>query len=220
MHRRLFVAALVATRLAGPALAAPPGGIPDAARLVRPGDPILGNPAGDLTIVDFYDLRCGPCRAMEPRLRRLLAADHGIRYVPIDDPILGPASQLGVAALFAAQEQGAYAALRARLLIETAPPSLRVIRADAVALGLDWPKLEMTMSGDAVARRITANLARGRALGIRGVPTFVIGSILVPGALGEADLVAVVAIARRRAARRADTGAPMARRPGLPGRGA
>ncbi|MBW4091507.1 MAG: thioredoxin domain-containing protein [Proteobacteria bacterium] len=215
MRRRLFVATLVATSLAGPVLAAPPGAVPEAAHLVRPGDPILGNPEGDLTLVDFYDLRCGPCRAMEPRLRRLLAVDHGIRYVPIDDPILGPASQLGVAALFAAQAQGAYAALRARLLTQARPPSLDVIRADALALGLDWPQLEMTMSGDAVAHRISTNLARGRALGIRRVPTLVIGSILVPGALDEADLVSLVGSARRRADRRAAAGGPAADRAGL-----
>lgn len=194
----MLLAGLALAGLTGRAAAAPRREAVDAARLVRAGDPVLGNPDGDLTIVDFYDIRCPPCRAMEPRLRRLLAHDRGIRYVPVDYPILGQASLLGVAALFAAQEQGAYVPLRARLLTQRRPPSRELIHADAAALGLDWPALELAMSGDRVAHRIAANLARGRALGIRGIPRMVIGSIFVPGPLHYGDLVAVVASARAR----------------------
>lgn len=196
MRRRAFVTGLSMFGL-GRAWAAKPS--IDAASLVRPGDPVLGNPKGSLTIVDFYDIRCPPCRAMDPRFRRLLAANHQIRYIPVDYPLLGGPSILGTEALFAAQAQGKYAEMRARLMTQAAPPDIALIRADAKALGLDWPRMELAMSGDAIARRIASNLARGKALGIKRVPTMFIGTIRVPGALSYSDLVSVVTQADKRA---------------------
>jgi protein-disulfide isomerase len=190
MRRRAFVAGLSMLSLAPPALAAKPS--IDAASLVQPGDPVLGNPKGSLTIVDFYDIRCPPCRAMDPRFRRLLAVNHQIRYVPVDYPLLGAASILATEAMFAAQAQGKYAEMRARLMTQASPPNSALIRADAKALGLDWPQMELAMSGDAVAQRIAANMARGRALGITRIPTMFIGAIRVPGALSYLDLDSVV----------------------------
>lgn len=196
IHRRLCLASLAALAFTRSVAAASR----DATRLVRPGDPVLGNPRGNLTIVDFYDLRCPPCRAMEPSVQQLLATDGDIRYVPIDTPILGAASVLGAEALFAAQDQGAYGPLRARLLADPRPPSLEVLREDARALGLDWPRLELTMNDDTIAHRIAANLARARALGIHRVPVLIVGTVFVPGALSYDDLVSVVATARRQGA--------------------
>ena len=199
IKRRAFVAGLSVLGLVRPALAALPA--IDAASLVRPGDPVLGNPKGTLTIVDFYDIRCPPCRAMDPRFRRLLAADRQIRYVPVDYPLLGAPSILATEAMFAAQAQGQYAALRARLMKQAPPPDHALIRAEAKALGLDWPRMELAMSGDTVAGRIAANLARGKALGIKKIPTLFIGPIRVGGALSYGDLVSVVAEARQRLAK-------------------
>lgn len=170
----------------------------NAASLVRPGDPVLGNPEGTLTIVDFYDIRCPPCRAMAPRIQRLLADDHQIRYVPIDYPILGPPSRLGVEALFAAQMQGQYATTQERLMTQTSPPTMEIIKADADSLHLEWAPMRRAMGGDAVARRVAANLVRGKVLKIKKVPTLFIGTIRVDGALTYDDLVSVVAMARRR----------------------
>ncbi|HQT63732.1 MAG: hypothetical protein B7Z75_01790 [Acidocella sp. 20-57-95] len=173
---------------------------PNADALVRPGDPILGNPHGDLTLVDFYDIRCPPCRAMDVRIKRLLKTDPGIRYVPVDYPILGAASELGTKALFAAQLQGRYEALRDDFMTEPTPPDDDSIKTDAKSLGLDWSQMELDMNGDAVAARIAANLARGRALDLSGIPALFVGGIFVPGELSYDDLSSVVAMARTKKA--------------------
>lgn len=170
---------------------------PNAASLVRPGDPIFGNPSGNLTIVDFYDIRCPPCRAMDVRIKKLLQADSGIRYVPVDYPILGAASELGARALMAAQMQGKYQPFRAMLMQDSAPPSDALIEADAKALSLDWPEFQLDMNGDTVAAHIASNLSRGESLNIQGIPAIFIGSIFVPGELRYSDLVSVVAMARQ-----------------------
>jgi protein-disulfide isomerase len=195
LRRRLFCAGAGLLALARPACA---DATPNAATLVRPGDPILGNPHGDLTIVDFYDIRCPPCRTMDRRIDRLLAVDPGIRYVPVDYPILSAASALGARALFAAQAQHKYRQLRHDLMTTDEPPSKSLIETDAKALSLDWPRMALDMNGDAAMARVEGNLSRGRALGIDGIPALYVGDVFVPGELSYGDLVSVVAMARAR----------------------
>ena len=164
-----------------------------ASSLIKSVDPTFGNPRGKITIVDFYDIRCPPCRAMAPRIKRLLRKDHEVRYVPIDYPLLGAPSLLATEALFAAQEQGKYAQMRARLLTQKRLPTEAVIKADAKALGLDWDRMEFAMSGDVVAHRIAANMALGRRLEVKEIPTMFINGRKITGALSYSDLVSVVA---------------------------
>src|SRR3712207_5535932 len=64
-------------------------------RLVQPTDPVGGNPKGDVTIVEFFDVRCGYCKRMEPGMAQFLGEDRKVRVVYKDLPILGPASVLG-----------------------------------------------------------------------------------------------------------------------------
>ena len=58
------------------------------------GDPVGGNPDGDVTVVEFYDLRCPYCRRMLPIMADLLKRDPKIRVVYKDIPILGAPSTL------------------------------------------------------------------------------------------------------------------------------
>lgn len=165
---------------------------PSVSSLIKSGDPVFGNPRGKVTIVDFYDIRCPPCRAMDQRFKRLLRENHEVRYVPIDYPLLGAPSLLATEAMFAAQEQGKYAQLRARLITQKRLPTKVVIKADAKALGLDWDRMELAMSGDAIARRIAANMALGQRLGINEIPTMFVNGRKIIGALSYDDLRSVV----------------------------
>lgn len=135
---------------------------------------------------------------MDARIAKLLASDPDVRYVPVDYPILGPASALGAQALFAAQMQGRYRELRLLLLAEAAAPTLNSLNADAQKLHLDVPRFMRDMKGGAVAARIKNNLARGQDIHVQGIPAFYVNTIFVPGALSYADLVSVVAMARSR----------------------
>ena len=39
-----------------------------------PSDPVMGNPAGDVTIVEFFDYNCPYCKQFDPAVAKLLAA--------------------------------------------------------------------------------------------------------------------------------------------------
>ena len=165
-------------------------------RLVTAHDPIAGNPRGDVTIVEFFDVRCPYCRKFEPEMAAFLAADRNVRLVYKDLPILGAASVIGSRALLAAHKQNAYEKMHDAVM--RMPPDITrtAIEAEAKALGLDVPRLLRDMDGAAVKDQIDANLRLAHELKIQGTPAMVIGDDILPGAVEVADLKRVVAEAR------------------------
>lgn len=162
-----------------------------------PGDPVDGNPQGDVTLVEFFDVRCPYCRRMLPVMAELLRADHNLRVIHKDIPILGPASLLGAKALLAAQKQGGYLALRAVLMAGPPDISTETLHAAATRTGLDWDRLQKDMADPSVEQRIETNLGLAHKLDIEGTPAYVIGGHMLPGALSLAELQAAVAQARK-----------------------
>lgn len=168
-------------------------------------DPVRGNARGDVTIVEFFDARCGYCKQLHPALEALLRRDPNVRIVMKDLPILGPNSVLASRALLAAQRQGRYPQLQDALLSLRVEPSEAVLRQQAERVGLDWARLRRDMDDPAIGRRIEANMRLAQALGIEGTPALVVapaeqareaGATLVPGAVDLAALERLVAEAR------------------------
>ncbi len=166
-----------------------------------PADPSKGNPQGAVTVVEFFDPRCGYCKRMRPVVEELLRRQRDVRWVMKDLPILGPNSVLASRALLAAQRQGKYAELHDAVLRLREEPAEPVLRREAERAGLDWARLKRDMEDPAVQRRIEANAALAQALGIQGTPAMVVGETLVPGAVDLAALERLVAEARTAAAR-------------------
>jgi protein-disulfide isomerase len=113
-----------------------------------------------------------------------------------DLPVLGPASTLGARALLAAQRQGGYERLRAALMRPGFVATESSLATASQNAGLDWGRLRQDMDDPAVERRLSANLAQARALGIEGTPALIVGAALIPGAVELADLRRAVAQAR------------------------
>ncbi len=167
-----------------------------AGKLVDPADPIAGNPAAAVTLVEFYDTRCPYCRRMMGVTDELLRTDPGVRIVFKDLPILGPASQLESRALLAAQRQGGYLRLQAAVMRTSAPSTRDSLQAEAERQGLDGAALLRDMDDPAIKARLDANIALAQQIGLQGTPAMVIGSRLIPGAVALDDLRAAVAEAR------------------------
>ncbi len=159
-------------------------------------DPVKGNPQGSLTIVEFFDARCGYCKQLHPAMEALVRRNPDLRVVMKDLPILGPNSVLASRALLAAQRQGRYGPLYDALLTLRGEPTEAVIRQHAERLGLDWARLRRDMDDPAIQRRLEANIQLARLLGVEGTPALVIGTTLVPGALELEQLERLVAEAR------------------------
>jgi protein-disulfide isomerase len=164
--------------------------------LVTENDPVAGNPHGSVTIVEFFDVRCPYCRKLEPEMAQFLAADHDVRLVYKDLPILGPASVLGTKALLAARKQDAYIKLHDVLM--RMPPDITrpAIEAEARKLGLDTARLLHDMDDPSIQKQIDANLHLAQRLNIQGTPAMIVGNDLLAGAVDTAELKAAVTQAR------------------------
>ena len=72
-----------------------------------PSSPVAGT-AGGVTVVEFFDYRCGYCKRAEGTIRKLLADHPDIQFVFKEFPILGPESSVAAKAGLAANKQGGY----------------------------------------------------------------------------------------------------------------
>ena len=167
-----------------------------AGSIVDPADPVLGNPMGNVTIVEFYDTRCPYCRRMLPTHTALLNADPNVRIVFKDLPILGPASQLESRALLAAQRQGGYFKLQDVIMRDAAPPTRDTLRAAAERVGLDGGRLLRDMDDPVIKTRLDANIALAQKIGIQGTPALIVGKKLFAGLIELSDLQQAVVAAR------------------------
>jgi protein-disulfide isomerase len=158
-------------------------------------DPVVGNPTGDVTVVEFFDYRCGYCRNMMPGIRNALQEDPNIRLVLKEFPILGPDSVTAAKAALAAKNQGRYADMHWALL-QAEDLSAAGLTELAGRLGLDTGRLAADMESAETRAVIERNLQLAQDLGINGTPTFIIGEHIVPGAVPIDDLVALVAEVR------------------------
>ena len=163
-----------------------------------PGAPVLGNPEGDVTIVEFFDYNCPYCKRAAQTIEALVEADPQLRVVFREWPILGEGSVAASRASLAAREQGEglyeifhYALMNAPGRLTEA--SVMQIAADS---GLDVERLREDMGSDAVDEHIANSMALAEALGINGTPAFVVGDTLVPGAVPIEELVGLVASKR------------------------
>jgi len=166
-----------------------------------PADPVLGNPKGDVTIVEFYDLDCPFCRALAPSLRQLIDEDHGVRLVLKDYPILGPGSELAARYALAAIKQGKYAVFHETVLASKLPEHQLdegKILGFAAAAGLDIARLKTDAADPTLSKRIADNRALASKLGIAGTPGLIVEDQIQGGALSLDALKKLLADARAR----------------------
>lgn len=164
----------------------------------RPDAVVVGNPKGDVTIVEFFDYRCGPCRRLMPELAQLVKLDGNIRLIMKEFPILSRESELAARAALAANKQGKYwdfhlAMMKAE---EVTPDS---IMATARGVGVDMTRLNADMASPQVADVIARNHELADKLGIDATPTFFIGDTPHSGAMPLSELKLAVAEARKAA---------------------
>lgn len=164
-----------------------------------PTSPVVGNPNGDVTLVEFFDYRCGYCKAVLPAVQRLLKEDPKVRYVMKDLPILSPESRIAAKLTLAVwkSEPKRYFDLHTRLMESRGELSETRIYDIAKAVGVDVARAKRDMNSAEIEQALGANMSLAQALGITGTPGFVIGNHLVPGAIDYDALKELVGRVRR-----------------------
>ncbi len=153
---------------------------------------------GDVTLVEFFDYNCPYCRVSHPDVQRLLREEPKLRVVYRDFPVLGPASDEAALASLSAAKQGRYRDYHDRSFEAPGRPNhertIQMVR----AAGLNEVRTAADMNSAEIKNEIKKNLDLGRALGLTGTPSYIIGNKILSGAVGYDELKKAVEAARER----------------------
>jgi protein-disulfide isomerase len=185
------------------------GGLPNPAKaqaepteasvLHDPDNPVLGNPDGDIAIVEWFDFNCPYCRKLEPELRQVVHDDGNVRLVLKDWPILGPVSRVAARVALACKYQDKYEkAHDAMIGVSSKLTEPRIYELIAGAgVDVDRVKQDLVTNAKAIDGMLARNNETAEALGFQGTPSFIVGKFRVPGVLTMDQFSQVIADARK-----------------------
>ena len=153
---------------------------------------VLGNPQGNVTMVEFFDYNCGFCKRALNDMMTLLKTDPDLKFVLKEFPVLGEgsveAAHVAVAARMQDPTGAKYIEFHQKLLGGRGAADKTRALAVAKEVGFDMGRLMKDMDSDEVKTTIAENLKLADTLGIDGTPSYVIGDELLVGAVGYDEL--------------------------------
>jgi protein-disulfide isomerase len=163
---------------------------------------VVGNPDGDVTVVEFFDYNCPYCRKAMTTLDALIKSDPKLRILLRDLPIVHPPESIEVAKIALAarsqlQQPDKFWEFHKRLF----SASRIVAKAQALQvakdMGLDMARLDRDAESDAVKTALADSDRLSQVLNLRGTPAFVMGGEVVFGAQDDADMKAQITAVRQ-----------------------
>jgi protein-disulfide isomerase len=172
-----------------------------AAIFTSPRQVTLGNPQGDVTVVEFFDYNCGYCKRAMSDMIDLMKNDGKLKFVLKEFPVLGEGSVQAaqVAAAVRMQDKSGgkkYLEFHQKLLGGRGPADKARALAAAKDTGFDLARIEKDIGSDEVKATLEENFKIAEALGLNGTPSYVVGNDVVVGAVGLATLKEKVNAAR------------------------
>lgn len=160
--------------------------------------PSLGNPQGDVTIVEYFDYQCPYCKKIAPVLDQVLRDDKQVRLVLKDWPILGEPSGYAARLVHAAKYQDKYEAAHRALIGHTGKLTEAVVDETLAQAGVDVAKAKADLASNkaAIDALMKRNTEQAQAFGFLGTPGFVVGTFRVPGGLTAEQFKMAIADAR------------------------
>ncbi|MBO0752622.1 MAG: DsbA family protein [Bradyrhizobiaceae bacterium] len=161
---------------------------------------VLGNPNGNVTLVEFFDYNCGYCKRALADMMDLLKTDPKLRIVLKEFPVLGPgsveAARVAVAVRMQDKDGTRYLAFHQKLLGGRGQADKARALAVAKEVGFDMARIEADMESPEVKATLEETLKLGEQLGLNGTPSYIVGSDVVVGAVGIDALRGKVSTAR------------------------
>lgn len=159
---------------------------------------VIGNPDGDVTLVEFFDYNCGYCRRAHDDMKKLIAEDDNLRVVLKEFPVLGEgsveAAQVSIAVALLAPDKASD--FHDALLSQPGQVDGAVALAVAEELGVDPDELTAKLNTEEVNNTITEVYALASELALTGTPSYVTTSEVVIGAVGFDSLKSKIETAR------------------------
>jgi protein-disulfide isomerase len=130
-----------------------------------------------VTIVEFMDYRCIPCRQLYPLVKQVTAKHPEVRVVFRNMPI-GIPSILENRLALAAGMQGKYLKLHDMLMQREEPVKEEELQEICKKEGLDFTQLRRDLRGKAVTENLDRTFNYAKVLGINADPTFLVGKVI------------------------------------------
>ncbi len=162
---------------------------------------VVGNPEGDVTLVEFYDYRCPYCRQSHAAVMQMLEEDKNLRLIlkqfPVkDQPGEVPVSLISARMAMAAKKQGLFLPFHDAMFLAEPPLTERKVYAIAEEVGLDLERLEKDMRDPEFTEHLRQTLTLASEIGATGTPTFVIGRYVIPSMLDAEILRQIIDLTR------------------------
>jgi protein-disulfide isomerase len=151
------------------------------AELERDPRDFVANPDGKLTVVEFFDYRCGYCKLAAPEVLKIIENNPDVRFVFKEMPIFGDVSDRAAKIALTQAGKGQGLALYQGWMAEKALDDAAIDRHLRNA-GLDPAETRKAADAPEIARQIADVHALATALKIEGTPAFVVGDVMIPGA--------------------------------------
>lgn len=159
-------------------------------------DFVLGNPKGDITVVEFFDYNCGWCKRAVDEVSKLTSADPNVKIIFKEFPIFGENSTMAAKAAMASIKQGKYWEFHRALMKERQVTKDNIFQI-AEKVGLDVAKLKSDMNNPEHDASIKATSDIAQALGIEGTPGFIVDAKVNVGFLPLDGLQQLIGEARK-----------------------
>jgi len=161
---------------------------------------VLGNPKGDVTLVEFFDYNCGFCKRALPDMLELLKDDPRLKIILKEFPVLGPgsveAAKVAVAVRMQDKTGKKYLDFHQKLLGGRGQADKAHALAVAKEVGMDMKRIDADMASEEVKVSLDESLKLAETLGLNGTPSYIIGTDVVVGAVGLDALRTKVSTAR------------------------
>ncbi len=147
---------------------------------------VLGNPDGDVTLVELFDYNCGYCRSALPDMATLLAEDPNLRVILKEFPILsqGSVDAAKVAVIVGREKSVDYWQFHQKLFTSRGQVTKETALTAAQELGLNPIEVGLEMEAADVNSVIAKSFQIADGLKVSGTPTYIIGDEVIPGAIG------------------------------------
>jgi protein-disulfide isomerase len=159
----------------------------------------VGNPNGDVTLVEFFDYNCGYCKRSVLDVQEMIKKDSKLKVLLKDFPILGPDSvEASKIALAVKAELKGERYFEYHLKLMSTRGRVGKERALDVAkeMGLNPIKIAAAAEAATIQAQIKRTMDVAEALGVNGTPAFIIGDEIVAGAVGVGPLQSAAASLR------------------------
>jgi len=138
----------------------------------------VANPAGRITVTEFYDYRCAHCINAAPKVLALIAINPDLRFVFKELPIFGPTSQHAATAAIAIKKSGGDYLGYYKTLMSTRALDDTAIDRFALANGAAHADLGPSPEAD---KQIADVAALFNKLNLGGTPAFIVGGDIIYG---------------------------------------